>query len=498
MLPRRAGPRLLQNFSRRFACIDSQKIIVQKFGGTSLGSGEKLEKVVNIVRQFNEEARLITVVSAFSRENKAEGTTSLLLEAARAAVLEDDYLQYLDKVEDNHIDIIYEKIDDKKLRQQLRTFIGNELKAVKRFCDCLKIIREISPRSHDLIIGCGERLAAGVLTGIFQSEGFEAEYVNLSKAFPNGLNPQKKGYQHTAKRTLKQVLTPILVKPKTIPVVTGFFGDVDGGIIEGVGRGYTDLTSTLVAGAVGAQALQVWKESDGVFTGNPTKIESARLLSYITPREAKELTHFGNEVLHPFTMACAIEDNTPIYILNTFKPESGGTFISSTPPKEVQEDLTHNVTAVCSKKHITLLAVKSNAMLEPTAFLNKIFDCFHKHGVRIDLMSTTVTECSLTINESVSEIQIDELIEELLDTGFCTVDKIPDRAIISCIGEKMRGVRGLAGRLFASLGKHDVNCDMITQSVEEVNVSIVVDQNQSETAIKAVHAEFLEDEPVAI
>ena len=227
--------------------------------------------------------------------------------------------------------------------------------------------------------------------------------MDLSLAFPNGLNPTQKGYHLIAKDRIKSLVEPILAQGK-VPVMTGFMGHVEGGIIEGVGRGYTDLTSALAAGALHAECLQVWKESDGVFTGNPTKIPEARLLSIVTPVEAAELTYFGNEVLHPFTMECAIEDNVPIQILNTFKPSSGGTSVIDPLQDNADIDTAeliktrggqHGIIAVCSKKGVPVLNLLSNRLLDSSAFFEKVFQLFAKHNVKLDLISTSVSQVSL-------------------------------------------------------------------------------------------------------
>eukprot|EP00494_Astrolonche_serrata_P032159 UN32428 len=195
-------------------------------------------------------------------------------------------------------------------------------------------------------------------------------------------------YQIEAKRIIKDYLNSFIKKkPDDVHVITGFIGHIQGGIIEGVGRGYSDLTSALVAAALNVSALQVWKESDGVFTGNPTKIDTARLLQNVTPREVSELTHFGNEVLHPYTVECAMNDKIPIHIKNTFKPESKGTVIDpinghTGPPSKP------GMTAICSKRHIKLINLTSSRKLDTPQYLATLFQLFAKHNVKIDLIST--------------------------------------------------------------------------------------------------------------
>eukprot|EP01083_Nonionella_stella_P261511 890370_1 len=313
---------------------NKQNVIVQKFGGTSLGTADRMEKVINIIKTFNENSGIIAVVSALSSHIKAEGTTSRLLAAAQCAVERKEFNQYLQLIEDTHLDIVESLLSSGVIRDNIQTFIQNELSEIEEFCRSLSVIRELSPRSHDKIIGCGERLSAGLTSAILNDQGYNSVYIDLSHHFST-IDANKRGFQHG----IKELLPIFNDLSTTIPVVTGFFGEVKGGIINSIGRGYTDFTAALYAGAINAKALQVWKESDGVFTGNPTKISNAKLLSFVTPEEASELTNFGNEVLHPFTMKCAINDNIPIHILNTFNINGKGTMIS---PKTYNNNNNHN------------------------------------------------------------------------------------------------------------------------------------------------------------
>jgi len=398
--------------------------VVQKYGGTSLGTAEKLEKVTNIIKQFHKPGQetVVAVVSALSSETKAEGTTSRLLAAADAAVNQKDFQVFLDRIEDTHMDALYGILKSRNGREETRQFIQKELGAVREFCHALGVIRELSPRSHDLIIGCGERLSAGLLTGILKDQGYDARYVDLSRLFAQDLNTHKRGYQKQAREALHTMLQPI-VSSGGLPVVTGFFGNVRGGIIHGVGRGYTDLTAALVAGALGSRTLQVWKESDGVFTGNPTKIKDSSLVGLITPAEAAELTAFGNEVLHPFTMSCAIESNVPIQILNTFKPDSNGTTISDPPAADGKSATIpiapeilktraskYGIVAVCSKKNVPVLNLVGNGVLDGPEFYKQLFECMAKHQVKADIVTSSISQVSIALHETTAMNNIESLL----------------------------------------------------------------------------------------
>ncbi|EGD76116.1 aspartokinase [Salpingoeca rosetta] len=468
-----------------------RKVFVQKFGGTSLGTFEKLEKVVNIVRTNLEKARLACVVSAISSETKSEGTTSRLLNAAQAAVNEDPFHHFLDAIEDTHLDIIYSMIRNPDNRDAAKQHVLKELRNVRQFCESLTVIRELSPRSHDMIVGCGERLSAGMIASVLKEEGIPTVYMNLSHLFKSPLDANKVGYHHKAIAALQTQLDKTVDLDYVVPIITGYMGDIAGGIIDGIGRGYSDLTAALVAAALKADALQVWKESDGIFTGNPTKISNAQLLHVVSPREAAELTYFGNEVLHPFTMECAIEANIPIHILNTFKIDSPGTVVK---PHATQTELAErglrNIAAVVSKKHIDVINVASNKRLESASFLAKVFELFAKHRVKVDLISTSETNLSITVHESVEGHRVQDLVAELEALGRCSIKR--NRAIVSIIGEGMAKQIGLAAEMMDCLSSQKINFEMITQGASEINTTVVIKQDQADLAVQAIHERFLD------
>eukprot|EP00924_Labyrinthula_sp_SR-Ha-C_P010553 augustus_masked-scaffold_134-processed-gene-0.7-mRNA-1 protein AED:0.06 eAED:0.10 QI:0/-1/0/1/-1/1/1/0/498 len=471
------------------------QVIVQKFGGTSLGTVEKLNKVVDIIDKFHKvdsEEQVVAVVSAFSSETKEEGTTTRLLNAAAAAVKGEEFHDFLDRIEDTHMEVINGMLKDDNLRENATSFVQYELGRVRQFCDSLSVIQELSSRSHDLVIGCGERLAAGVLSTVLNQHDIGAEMVDLSNVFPlrQGLDTSKRGYEVVAKHAFEPVLSPIVEK-KLVPVVTGFFGNVKGGIIQDIGRGYTDLTSALCAGAIDAKQLQVWKESDGVFTGNPTKIANAQLINLVSPSEAAELTYFGNEVLHPFTMACAIGDDVPIAILNTFKPDGNGTQIIPATEDELQKRVgKYGVAAVCSKNDITTLVMTNEGASEGNSYLARVFAIFERFGVKVDLISTSINKLTVTLNETTSAEQIKEVVHELQKLGDCQVEN--QRAIVSCIGSGQRHQKGLAAKVFECLAADGVNIEMISQGASEINISVVIDGKDQNKAIHAIHEAFLE------
>lgn len=415
----------------------------------------------------------------------------MLLKAADLAVKGDvNCRACFDKIQKNHMEIAKDLIlsVDADLYAEIEETIHNELSLVRSFCDGLAIIKEMTNRSHDLIVGCGERLSAILISGVLRANGIPGKYINMSRAFEKAVHTGDSEYHRHVQKAIKKHVAPSLSAGE-VPVVTGFMGPFKGGIVQNVGRGYTDLTAALTAVSVGAEALQVWKESDGVFTGNPTKIDSARLLSTITPTEALELTNFGNEVLHPLTMHRLIEGQMPVHILNTFKPSSGGTVVD--PTKSAAAAPNRNVTAICSKKKISAFHLLNNSKHQNSVFLAKVFKIIAKHEVEVDLICTTNNSISMTISETVSRDQVQAAARALGKIGKLRLTH--NRATISVIGENLKNNTGVASRMFSSLSDTNINIEMIAQGASEINVSIVVGEDSELEAIHALHREFIDD-----
>eukprot|EP00051_Salpingoeca_urceolata_P010583 m.129754 g.129754 ORF g.129754 m.129754 type:complete len:501 (+) comp16768_c0_seq1:294-1796(+) len=468
----------------------ARPVVVQKYGGTSLGTAEKLEKVTAIMRRWAEDHRLLTVVSALSSDTKAEGTTSRLLAAAEASVTQQPFDGYLDAIADTHQLVIDAMLPSAALREEAELGITREIDIVRQFCQSLQVIREISPRSHDLIAGTGERLASILIAAILKEQGYQAQAVNLSNIFPDGLDTGRPGYHRLATKAVQAHLDSVLDNDHIIPVITGYMGDIKGGIVEGIGRGYSDFTAAITSAAVNADAMQVWKESDGIFTGNPTKVPTAKLVKHVTPREAAELTYFGNEVLHPFTMECAIEANIPIHILNTFKPESGGTVVDPKLNAEKAVDREHPICAIAAKKHVRVLNLQSNRQLVSTTYFAKVFELVARHNLKIDVMSSSEVNLSFTVHESVPDDAVNAFISEVSNLAICTL--LTDRAIISVVGEGMRNYIGLASKMFSNVANTGASIEMISQGSSEIHMSAVVRAEHCDDVVKAMHAQFFE------
>lgn len=449
--------------------------IVQKFGGTSLGKPDRMRAVAGIVQDSLAHDRVIVALSAMSSYIKAEGTTSRLIEAAEAALNRKDFYRIIDQLEEYHLATARELIEE-PFKEQVVEQVDCELKALKSFLEAINVIGEISPRSHDVIISTGEKLSALIFTGLLNSMGIDAEYVNLDALIDKSFTAADRGFYTCARDGLKK---RVELCGRRVPVLTGYFGFVPGGIIQSIGRGYTDLTAALTAAAVNARELQIWKEVDGVFSADPRKVEDAHVLGSITPDEAAELTYYGSEVIHPFTMEQVIRANIPIRIKNTLNPSAPGTIVD---PNLSDTGPTRPATAVTVKRGITVINIASNRMLMAYGFMARVFKVFEHYGIVIDLIATSEVSVSMTID---SAKNLDRAIDDLQELGDVTVRK--NLAILSLVGRGQKHCVGLAGRMFSELGKEKINIEMISQGASEINISCVIEDEHADRALRVIH-----------
>ncbi len=456
------------------------KFIVQKYGGTSIGQADRMMSVAMIVKESLKKDRVIVALSAMSTYVKAEGTTSRLIEAADAALKGKDYSKVIDMIEQHHVDAVKKLIKGKN-RKKVADEIDAELDSLKSFLGAINVIGEISPRSHDVIISMGEKLSAQLFAALLNDIGVPAVYVNLEDLIDKPFKETGKDFYDYAKKRLKTVIKKCGDK---VPVLTGYFGCVPNGIIESIGRGYTDLTAALSAAAVKANELQIWKEVDGVFSADPRKVKDAKVLSSITPEEAAELTYYGSEVIHPFTMEQVIKAKIPIRIKNALKPELPGTIID---PKDKGCSSEKPATAVTVKKNVSVMNVNSNRMLMAYGFMARVFNILAKNGIVIDLISTSEVNISMTI-ENIDKVN-ESVLDELHELGTVSIEK--GMSILSLVGRGQKHHVGLAGRMFTVLANENINIEMISQGASEINVSCVIDDKSADKALNAIHKEFV-------
>ncbi|KAL3427065.1 aspartate kinase [Phlyctema vagabunda] len=488
--------------------------VVQKFGGTSVGKFA-VNIAEDIVRASLAHNRVAVVCSARSTGKKVEGTTSRLLEIF--GVLEEvnaikdtdslhyenltkEYEQLVKVICEDHIQAAKAHIRDSTIQSSLIEEIETECNSIIEYRSVVAQWRlEIDSRSKDRIISFGEKLSCRFVAALLQDRGVESEYVDLADVIhfktPNRIDMD---FYNKLSEAIKE---KVLACEHRVPVITGYFGTVPGGLMDGeIGRGYTDLCAALVAVGMKAEELQVWKEVDGIFTADPTKVPTARLLQTITPAEAAELTFYGSEVIHHLTMDQVIHAKPPIRIRikNVKNPRGNGTIVVPEPvsPGQFLHNRTPSVpgfrkipkrpTAVTIKDKISVINVHSNKRSISHGFFQKVFTILDKRQLSVDLISTSEVHVSMAVHSAnISRADLQSAKDELEECGEVSI--IDKMAILSLVGAEMKNMIGVAGKMFSTLGEHNVNIEMISQGASEINISCVIYEHEATRAMNILH-----------
>ncbi|KAK0626482.1 aspartokinase-like protein [Immersiella caudata] len=489
--------------------------IVQKFGGTSVGKfPDKIAE--DIIRTHVENNRLVVVCSARSTGKKVTGTTSRLLEVFRNlktivstpgddAPQEDllkDAKRIVHDICKDHAEAGGTFVHDPQLRETLKAETETECQLLIEYLEAAKRFKlECNSRAKDRVVSFGEKLSCRFMACVLRDRGVDAEYVDLADL----LHTESPGRLDVAfyRQASTAIANKILACEDRVPVVTGFFGNVPGSLLDGdIGRGYTDLCASLVAVGLKAAELQIWKEVDGIFTADPSKVPTARLIPSITPAEAAELTFYGSEVIHHLTMDQVIKavPPIPIRIKNVKNPRGEGTIVKPDPllaadqqiqrPRKpsdpMQRKKPKRPTAVTIKDQIIVINIHSNKRSIAHTFLARVFAILNQHKVSVDLISTSEVHVSVAIHMGNSErSNFEAAVNDLRECGDVSV--LPQMTILSLVGAEMKNMVGVAGKMFSTLGEHRINIEMISQGASEINISCVIDARNAERAMNILH-----------
>ena len=278
-------------------------------------------------------------------------------------------------------------------------------------------------------------------------------------------------------------------------MVTGFIGATEEGHTTTIGRNGSDYSAAIVGAAVNASAIEIWTDVDGVLSADPRIVPAAFVLPRLTYEEAMELSYFGAKVLHSATMAPAVAKRIPILIKNTFRPGAPGTVISTRA-----EDDRRPVKGITSVGDLSLLTLRGPGMVGMPGVADRVFRALAARGVNVVLISQASSEHTICLGlrsadavDAVAAVGQEfrfEIAERLMH-----VDRKDDQAILAVVGEGMKGRPGVAGKLFASLGRQDINISAIAQGASERNISCVIDAAQQKRALNAIHHAFFNAGP---
>lgn len=457
---------------------------VLKFGGTSVQNAENISKTIEICKQTLQNEPLLIVVSALG------GITNKLIEASTiAATGSTNYETKFNEITEQHYQVI-ETLLSGSVRTDCLNYVDNLLTEFNEILHGLRLIRELSPRSLDLISSFGERLSAYIIAKAMVQQGIDADYLDAREVIKtdNTFGAAKVAIDQSYALIQKKV-----GNAKKTFIATGFIASTAAAdnTTTTLGRGGSDYSAALFAAALKASVLEIWTDVNGMMTADPRKVRKAYPISNVSYAEAMELSHFGAKVLEPRTVIPTMAEGIPVVIKNTFCPTAAGTFITS---ENMQNQ--HKVQGISSIDDVSLVTVQGSGMIGEAGISMRLFRAIANAEINVILITQGSSEHSITFAILPKDVEtaITVLNKEFeLEIKTDLIDEIRvvnDLSIIAAVGEKMKNIPGVAGKFFNTLGINGINIHAIAQGASELNISAVVSSVNRNKALNALHETF--------
>ena len=458
-----------------------------KFGGTSVGSAERIAQAAQLaVDSANAGHAVVVVTSAMSK------VTDLLIGAARKAAAGDWQPAVRQELFDRHKAVADALIAGDPLRHAaVLDAIRLRLERFEKLCFGLSMVHELTPRLLDAISGTGEMLAAPLLSAAIAVRGRASQPIDATELIVTtdqfgGAEPMMDETRTKTGARLKPLLDA-----GEIPVVTGFIGATADGVLTTLGRGGSDYSASIVGAALDAEEIWIWTDVDGVMTANPSEVPDARTLAEISYSEASELAYYGAKVLHYKTILPAFRQRIPVRILNSFNPAHPGTKVSVEGDPAVR-----GVKAVTSIRGVTMVAISGTGMQGIPGIAAKTFDEVAAQQANVLKISQASSENNICFVISAAEApRVVAALRRALEVELMRghVEEIAAEqhvAIVAAVGDRMRGTPGSAATVFGALGTAGINVHAISQGSSERNISLVVAEGDASGAVHAIHRAF--------
>jgi aspartate kinase len=341
----------------------------------------------------------------------------------------------------------------------------------------LAVVGELSPRSQDAVASVGERLSSLIVTYALRANGIAAQHVDARRVLitDDRFTQAQPLFEETDER-VRQSVVPLA--QSAVVVMGGFIGGTLDGQTTTLGRGGSDYSASIIGAAIEASEIQIWTDVDGMLTADPRIFPGGHRVKSISFAEAAEMAYFGAKVLHPATVLPAVEKSIPVLILNSHRPDVGGTRITAEAIRSQNA-----VKSISCKTGVTVVNVHSTRMLMAYGFLRRIFEIFDRYETSVDMVSTSEVSVSLTVDRLE---RLPDILSELRQ--FASVSTEENQALICLVGENIRHTPGIAGRAFITL--HDKNIRMISQGASRLNLGFVVAAADVKPVVEALHSEF--------
>ncbi len=469
---------------RRHAGRDA-RLEIWKFGGASLADAGAVKHAISLVRAHR--GPLVVVVSALS------GVTDSLLEGAKRSaaghpeVASAAAALFLRR----HRDLAAALVPPGLARRRLLALADEQAREYREIAHAMAALADLSARASDTLVARGERAASAVFAAGLAARGRRSERVDAASiVVTDGRHGQAAPDLVETRRLARTVLLPLLERG-IVPIVPGFIGSAPDGTVATLGRGGSDLTATILARALGAASVVLWKDVPGILTADPRAVPDARLLPQMHHREAAEVAYFGAKVLHPRALIPLDGSRITLQVRSFLEPTRPGTEVST------RRTLAHYpVKAIATIRGQSLVTVAGKGMMGVPGIAARTFASVHAAGLSVSTIFQSSSESS--IGFTLPEVEAERAVSALraafrseIDNGL--IDGVSARrgvAVVAVVGQGMAGTPGIAARVFSALAEHRINVIAIAQGSSELNISFVVAEEQVADAARAVHGAF--------
>lgn len=449
---------------------------VMKFGGTSVGSVESILNVKKIVEA--EKEPVIVVVSALG------GLTDKLIALMDMAKRGESISSEFESIIMRHKTIIDQLVPETKqteVTQRIMSLLEDLRSIFERVGKNIKFDQQ----TKDLILSFGERMSSVIISNIIENAhyAYSPDFIKTTTAFG----------KHSADITLSNsLILKHFSNIQQITVCPGFITkDKDSGVYTNLGRGGSDYTAAILAAALQAEVLEIWTDVDGFMTADPRVISKAYVIDNLSYIEAMELCNYGAKVIYPPTIFPAYHENIPILIKNTFNPQANGTFISNA--KDVSGQ---TIKGISSINDTALVTMQGLGMVGVIGVSKRLFGALANVGISAFFISQASSENTISIGVTNDEADLavqaisDEFNHELSIGEINSVEAEKNLATIAVVGDNMKRIPGISGKLFGALGRSGVNVVAIAQGASETNISFVIASESLRKALNVIHEAF--------
>jgi aspartate kinase len=446
-------------------------VIVVKFGGTSVGDAEAIERAAEIVRGRIDRHPAV-VVSAL-----AGATNSLLAigeQSAKGHLI--GALRGVETLRDRHFQQCEKLLGASGEASEVAAEMSASFDELASLAEALSVLGHATPRSFDAIAALGEQLSSQLVAAFFKLRGIPAEHMDARDVFVTDDNFMSAEPQIEAIAEAARDLVQPLIQDGKVPVMGGFIGRTTRGITTTLGRGGSDYSASLLGAALHADAIEIWTDVDGMLTADPRVVKGSKLIEQIRFDEASELASFGAKVLHPNTIAPAVRLGIPVFIYNSRNPKGKGTRITFDAPRRA-------VSAIAGKGGITVVKVGAAKMLFARGFLRRVFEIFERNGISVDVVATSEVSVSVTVDDPSG---LESLVVELSQLGDVSVER--DHAIVAVVGAAISEDSAAMGRAIGALD--GIKVHMMSLSATGINLTMIVNGDQLNPAIERLHDAF--------